>query len=208
MTGTAEAFPQAVADAPGFAPNRTSSSRVVLQGTSAMLHYELDQAEVERRRHAGLGAITSPDALRVLLDLPVGVPLPLSAAGWTTPDLLRLLPRGAMHLGPGQVTCLAVPPIGARLAVVPARSWRAGLERAGRFAPFCSRAMLLSSLPRELQALRMEADFYGIGVICDADGEPCVIVPPAPFERRRFTVAGWLFLEEAYQQITSAAAEA
>ncbi|MDP4510004.1 hypothetical protein [Nonomuraea turcica] len=202
MTGAAEVFPQAVADVPGFPLNRTFSSHVVLQGTSVLLHYEPDQAEIERRRHTGMTAITSPDALRVLLDLPVNVPLPLSAVGRMASDALRLLPNGAMHRNQGHVTRLAVPPIEARLAVVATRSWRVGLERAGRFAPFCPRAMLLPAPPRDLHMLRMEADFYGIGVIVDADGESHVVVPPAPFERRRFSAAGWLFLEQAYQQIT------
>ncbi|GAA3604247.1 hypothetical protein GCM10022419_106130 [Nonomuraea rosea] len=201
MTGAAEAFPQAVADAPEFTLNRGSWSRVVLQGTSVLLHYEPDQIEIERRRRTGPAAITSPDALRVLLDLPVNAPLPLSAVERAASDALHRLPNGAIHMDQGCVTRLAVPPIKACLAVVPTRSWRVGLERAGRFAPFCARAMLLSAPPRDLDVLRMEADFYGIGVIVDADGESHVMVPPAPFELRRFTAASWLFLEEAYQQI-------
>ncbi|MEV0307181.1 hypothetical protein [Nonomuraea fuscirosea] len=208
MTGAAEAFSQAIADAPGLALGRASRSCVVLQGTSAVLHYEPNQAEIARRRLSGLAAITSPDALRVLLDLPVHAPTPLSAIERAAPGSLSLLPNGAVRVNRGCVTRLAVAPIEARLAVVPARSWRVGLERAGRFAPFCSRAMLLPTPPRDLHILRMEADFYGIGVIIDTDGEPCVVVPPAPFERRRFTAANWLFLEQAYQQITPLPAEA
>jgi hypothetical protein len=202
VTGAAETSPQAVADARGFLLHRAFSSHVVLQGTSVLLHYEPDEAEIERRRHAGMTAIPSPDTLRVLLGLPVNVPLPLSAVARTARHALRLLPNGVMHRNQGHVTRLAVPPIDARLAVVPTRSWRVGLERAGRFAPFCPRAMLLPAPPRDLHMLRMEADFYGIGVIVAADGESHVVVPPAPLERRRFTAAGWLFLEQAYQQIT------
>ncbi|MEV4569516.1 hypothetical protein AB0K12_37625 [Nonomuraea sp. NPDC049419] len=200
MTG----LPQAVADAPGLALSRASSSRVVLQGASVVLHYEPVQAELDRRRRCGLGAITSPDALRVLSDLPVNAPMPPSVIDRAALDLL---PSGAIQVDRGRVTRLAVAPIEARLAVVPARSWRAGLERAGRFAPFCSRAMLLPKPPRDLDVVRMEADFYGIGVIVDAEGESCVLVPPAPFERRRRTAAGWLFLEQAYRQITPSPAE-
>lgn len=129
MTGAAEAFPQAVVDAPGFTLNRVPFSRVVLQGTSVVLHYEPDQIEIERRRHTGLVAITSPEALRVLLDLPVNapLPLPLSAVEQAAPAVRRRLPNGSIRMDQGRVTRLAVPPIEARLAVVPARSWRVGL---------------------------------------------------------------------------------
>ncbi|MEU8385414.1 hypothetical protein [Streptosporangium sp. NPDC048865] len=197
MNGAAEVFPQAVADASVFTAlsGSASWSRVVLQGTSVMLNYELDHAEVERRQRIGLGAITSPDALRILMSLSLGAPKR------TGGDPLCLLPPGTVEVERGCVIRLAVPPVEAVSTVVPARSWRLGLERAGRFAPFCSRAMMLPAMPRDLDVLRMEADFYGIGVIVGGDDAPKVVVPPAPFRRRRLTAAGWLFLEEAYRQL-------
>lgn len=176
-------------------------SRVRLHGAVVVLNYDLNHAEVERRGLAGLAAVTSPDALRVLIDLPVGTPVPLVAVDKTRLTLLRALPLGIVHFGDGCVTRLAVPPIDAGMVVVAAQAWRPGLERAGRFAPFCARTIILPRAPRDLDSLRMEADFYGIGVITCDDGVPVTVVPPEPFVRHRFTAAGWLFLEHVYQQL-------
>ncbi|MGX1887494.1 hypothetical protein [Streptomyces sp. NPDC055287] len=55
------------------------------------------------------------------------------------------------------------------LAVVRAAGWRQGLRDAGRFAPFCRRAMLLTRRPSRLEELLAEADFYGIGVFLAAE---------------------------------------
>ncbi|WP_146087493.1 hypothetical protein [Thermomonospora echinospora] len=195
-----DAAASALSAVTGFA----ASSRVRLQGTHAVLTYGLDRSEVERRRLVGLGAVTSPGALRLLLGLPIGVPVPMTRLGRGERAALRSAPRGVVRVEAGSVIRLAVPPVEVGLAMVPARSWRQGLELAGRFAPFCSRAMVLRRRPRDLDVLRMEADFYGIGVIVADEAEPEIVVPPQPFERRRFTAAGWLFLEETYQQVALA----
>ncbi|GAA4584820.1 hypothetical protein GCM10023194_25690 [Planotetraspora phitsanulokensis] len=176
-------------------------SWATLRGIEVMLNYEAHPGEVERRRQVGLGAITSADALRFLLGLPVGTPVPLAALDQNERHLLRMLPTGTVCVENGFVTRLAVPPVDAGLVVVPTRSWRLGLERAGRFAPFCARAMMLPKPPPNLDVLRMEADFYGIGVITYVDAAPVTVVPPEPFRRHRFTAAGWLFLEEAHRQL-------
>jgi hypothetical protein len=205
MRSAAEVFPETVSEAASaFSPGIgfTTGSRVVLQGARTVLSYRFE-AEAERRRQVGMGAITSPDVLQLLLGLPIGSPVPMAALTGPERSILRSAPRGALSVQDGSVVRLAEPPIEAGLAMAPARSWRRGLERAGRFAPFCSRAMVLRTRPRDLGVLRMEADFYGIGVIIAGDGaEPEMVVPPAPFRRNRFTAAGWLFLEETYRQVT------
>ena len=93
-----------------------------------------------------------------------------------------------------------VQPLTVDLAVVPARSWRRGLEQAGRFARFCSRAVMLPRPPRELDDLAMQADYYGIGVVV-VDADDAVLVVPEPFRRSRHTPAGWRFLEQVYAQL-------
>jgi len=86
------------------------------------------------------------------------------------------------------------------LALVNARTWRHGLEVAGRFAPFCARAMVLRRLPDDLHEMRAQADFYGVGVIVVDDRMTGVVVEATPFQRMRFTAAGWQFLEQVYRQ--------
>jgi hypothetical protein len=207
MASTAEVFPDAVDDALSgiLAEDLFGGWRregVSVQGARPVLSLRFDHQECSRRRKMGLGAVTSPDALNLLLALPVGEPVPLAALTHSERRVLRSVPRGAVRFGAGVVVRCAVPPVEVGLAVVGARSWRRGLESAGRFAPFCARAMVLRKPPRHLEELRMEADFYGVGVIV-ATGRtgPDLLVPPASFRRSRFTVAGWRFLEEVYRQI-------
>ena len=66
----------------------------------------------------------------------------------------------------------AVRPLTVDLALVSTPDWRTGLEFAGRFAPFYSRAIVLPRTPRDLHALRARAYFYAIGVVV-ADPQPC-----------------------------------
>ncbi|GAB2840869.1 hypothetical protein GCM10027176_50880 [Actinoallomurus bryophytorum] len=206
MRGAAEVCPETVSEAASVFSAGIGSdaqSRVVLQGVPAVFSYRLE-AEAGRRRRAGLGAITSPDILQFLLGLPVGVPVPLAALTRPERSVLRSAADGALLVEDQCVIRLAEPPVAVGLAMVPVRAWRRGLEHAGRFAPFCSRAMVLRRPPRDLEVLRMEADFYGIGVVIAGEGAepPELVVPPAPFHRNRFTAAGWLFLEETYRQVT------
>ncbi|TDD32901.1 hypothetical protein E1287_21095 [Actinomadura sp. KC06] len=207
MTSAAEVCLETVSEAASAfsAGGSTARSRVVLQGVPAVLSYRLE-AEAGRRRAARIGAITSPDVLRLLLGLPTGVPVPLAALTGPERCVLQSAPGGAVQVKDRFVIRLAEPPVEVGLAVVTAATWRQGLERAGRFAPFCSRAMVLPRMPRDIDVLRMEADFYGIGVIiAGASAQtPELIVPATGFRRNRFTAAGWLFLEEAYRQVVRA----
>jgi hypothetical protein len=61
--------------------------------------------------------------------------------------------------------------------------------------------MLLRQWPSDAEDLRMQADFYGIGVVVTNSADVEVLVAPRPFQRRRFTAAGWQFLEEVYQHV-------
>jgi hypothetical protein len=179
---------------------------VWIQGIHAAVLVQLDVNECDRRVAAGLGAITSPDVLRLLLGLPLGESVPRAALTVAERSALRAVPQGVISFDDSCVIRHVVPPLEVALALVPARSWRSGVERAGRFAPFCPRAMVLRVPPRDLDDLYMETGFYGIGVIvAGSDAGPEVLVEPARFHRNRFTVAGWRFLEEVYRQVSSPA---
>jgi hypothetical protein len=179
---------------------------VWVQGIRAVLLVRLDMNECGRRAAAGLNGITSPDILRLLLRLPLGEPVPDAALTAGECSALRAAPQGVVSFDGSYVIRHLVPPLEVALALVPAASWRSGLERAGRFAPFCPRAMVLRLPPRDLDELYMEAGFYGIGVIvASSDGGPEVLVEPARSHRNRLTVAGWRFLEEVHRQVSSSA---
>jgi hypothetical protein len=174
---------------------------VRILGTRAILRFRLVPDEDDRRRRVHLGAIRSPEVLELLLGLPAGFPVPVPSLTPAERSALRLAPPGVVALNAGWVTRQAVYPLAVDLAVIAPRGWRAGLEVAGRFAPFCSRLMLLRQRPHDTRSLRIQADFYGIGVAVVTGTDVEVLVEPRPFRRQRFTAAGWQFLEEVYQQI-------
>ncbi len=202
MTGTAEMLAQAVrVPSNGLPPGEARAKFVSVMGTSALVRYRFEDQEVARRKASYLKAISSPDVLNLLLDLPLGLPVPVKSLTRWERLALRAAPTGAVSIANGEVTRQAVAPITVDLAIVPARSWRAGLHAAGRFAPFCARVIVLGSPPRDFDALRAQADFYGIGVAVADHAEPQLIVMPEAFRRNRFTAAGWQFLEGVYQQV-------
>lgn len=168
----------------------------------AMLTVTLDPVEHERRRQAGLGGITSPEALDLLMQLPVGFSVPVGALAARDQRLLRKLPAGvvaidSVHGRPARVTRLAVKPAVVDLAVVEGRLNAETLGRATGFAPFCRRTVLVPVRP---PAERLaEADYWGVGVTLVRGGEHEVLVEPAPWRPQRHTAAGWLFVERAYQ---------
>jgi hypothetical protein len=174
---------------------------VPILGTRALLRYRLDHHEDGRRRRANLGAIRHPEVLELLLGLPVGVSVSVASLTPLERSALRVAPPGAVAVSAASVTRQAVYPLAVDLAVITTRGWRTGLEVVGRFAPFCSRVMLLRQWPNDAEDLRMQADFYGIGVVVTNSADVEVLVAPRPFQRRRFTAAGWRFLEEVYQHL-------
>lgn len=164
----------------------------------AMLTVRPDEAEHRRRRQAGLGAITSPAILDLLMQLPVGFPVPVGALAVRDQRLLRRLPAGVVHIDyvhgrAAHVTRLAVKPAVVDIAVVEGRVNAETMGRATGFAPFCRRQIVTPVRP---PAERLtEADFWGVGVAYRGE----MLVAPAPWRPQRYTAAGWLFVEEVYR---------
>jgi hypothetical protein len=206
MASTAEALAEITKAAPERARDGAGGEAgvgvVPILGTTALLCYRLDK-EAGRRRRAGLGAVTSPDVLGLLLGLPVGVGVPLSSLTAEERSVLPAAPSGAVTVDGGLVIRQAVRPLTVDAALVAAGGWRRGLQLAGRFAPFCSRVMVLNRLPcgRGLDDLRVQADFYGIGVAVINGDQIQVVVAPGRFCRQRISVAGWQFAEQVYQHL-------
>jgi hypothetical protein len=95
---------------------------------------------------------------------------------------------------------LGCPPLTVGLAIVAARSRRQGLDRAGRFAPFCSRVVVVDRPPRDLAIACVEADFYGVGLLVAGGASDVeVLVAPEPYRVGRVTARAWWFAEEAYR---------
>jgi hypothetical protein len=138
-------------------------------------------------------------ALETLLTLPVGIPVPLASLEARQRRAVRALPTGAADRDRTAVTRRAVRPVRVDLAVVSAAGWSQGLRDAGRFAPFCRRAMLLTRRPARLEELLAEADFYGIGVFLATEHGVEMVLAPEEYRPARHTAAAWCFAEELYQ---------
>ncbi|MFH9983245.1 hypothetical protein ACH4ND_29255 [Streptomyces sp. NPDC017179] len=175
-------------------------------GTEALCFYRLNEDEHARREEVSAARVDKLPDLECLLTLPVDVPVPLQSLDSPARRAVRGLPSGAVERDRKTVTRRAVRPLQVDLAVVRASGWRLGLERAGQFAPFCRRAMLLDRLPARLDEVLVEADFYGIGVFVASGDEVELVLEPADYRPPRHTAAAWWFVEDVYQRLRSAAA--
>ncbi|MCK9925106.1 hypothetical protein MXD61_25100 [Frankia sp. AgPm24] len=183
-----------------LAPSVGWSCRSTALGAEALLCFDLDSDEHRRRQAAGLGAVVDVGVLELLLGLPLGQPVGRGDLGRWEQRAVAKAPPGCLRIGEGSVSRLARPPVSVRLAVLSARDWRVGLQRAGRLAPFTARAMALHRTPRDLPAACAEADFYGVGMFLVRDGSPArMLVAPEPYRAARLSARIWWFAEQAYR---------
>ncbi|WP_370945335.1 hypothetical protein AB5J62_40640 [Amycolatopsis sp. cg5] len=201
--GVAEAVRAAVTNTRAFSELESCpSARVRLFGAAAGIAYVPDAVEVARRETMGIGAITQRGVLDALMGLPVGVPVSEADLNGREQQLLRRAPGGIVECDAGgRLVRRAIAPMSVRFALVAASTWREGLRKAGRFAPFCARAMLLATPPADLEDARAQASFYGIGICVFSAGELQVLQDPQPYVRQTHTSAHWWFAEEIYRQL-------
>lgn len=177
----------------------TQAKAASLQGVEALFFHRTDAAEHLRRQDVAAARLDQMEVLETLLVLPVGIPVALASLDADQRRVVRALPAGAADRDRETVTRRAVRPVRVDLAVVPAAGWRQGLRDAGRFAPFCRRAMLFTRRPARLEELLAEADFYGIGVFLAAEHGVEMLLQPGEYRPLRHTAAAWCFTEELYQ---------
>lgn len=172
---------------------------VRLFGTTARVAYRTDKIEHARRRQADLGHLDSMELLDILMDLPAGSAVPTASVGTASLSLLRRAPEGVIGFAASSVTRLVRPVVTPLLAVVHAREWHDGLERASRFAAYCPRLVVVRELPPDSEQALAEASFYGIGVAVGARSAPTVVLEPEPFLDWQPSVAWWHFTEQVYR---------
>ena len=178
------------------------AARLMGRNVEAVVTHVAD--EQVRRNARNLGAIEDSALLRVLFDLPVGVPVPLSHLSRWERSVLSHSPGGAVETSNGTVTRLACPAVKVEMVVVKARIWERGIYWASQFGPFCQRVLVLSSMPesdRDRELLLMESRVFGIGVVVSGQADEGWLVPPAPFQPKRMSSGQWLFHERAYAAI-------
>ncbi|WP_246144473.1 hypothetical protein [Actinacidiphila oryziradicis] len=175
---------------------------VKIFGVRAVLAYRPDLSERERRSEACTGILNRSDVINLLMGLPVGQAVPVAALSDAERRALKHVPRGVVLREGATVTRAAVQPLRVDLAVVPGRGWQSAMEQAERFTPFCARAALVDGPLRRRDDAIMQADFYGIGLLAVQGDEVEMLVPPRPFVRKRYTAAGWRFVEDVHRQVS------
>jgi hypothetical protein len=182
-----------------LAGEKSRSTTVRLFGTTARMAYRIDEIEHARRREAGLGHVDSMELLDILMDLPTDSAVPTTSVGATSQRLLRCAPEGVVRFTASSVTRLVRPVVTPLLAVVHAREWHDGLERASRFAAYCPRLVVVRDLPPDSEQALAEASFYGIGIAVGARSAPTVELEPEPFLDWQPSLAWWHFTEQVYR---------
>ncbi|MEV6427227.1 hypothetical protein [Nocardia sp. NPDC051463] len=180
-----------------------STAVVRMLDVTAGVAYLPNVDEVARRAALGLGAVTQMDLLDALMGLPAGLPVPVGDLTDRERRIIRRAPAGVVDVSAGQCTRRVVAPVSAQFVVVASRSWKEGLRSAGQFAPFCSRAMLLRSVPEDLDDARVQASFFGIGICVFTSVGLRMLVDPQPYVRQRHSCGQWWFAEKLYEQVNA-----
>ncbi|MFJ1744351.1 hypothetical protein ACIOG4_37595 [Streptomyces microflavus] len=172
-----------------------------LFGSEVLVFYRFDATEHARRQGAGMTALTGVQTLETLLALPVDVPVPLDSFSAGDRAALRRLPAGSVDRGRREIVRRAVRPLHVDLAVLTGQQPRRALEAASRFAPFCSRAVLLRRPAPRMDDFLNEASFYGAGVLLDSPSGIDMVLQPRPYRPQRHTAAAWNFTEKLYRRV-------
>ncbi|MGC4938252.1 hypothetical protein [Kribbella sp. DT2] len=175
---------------------------VELFGGVAGVVYREIQSEVQRRLIGGTAGVVQLDVLDTLMNLPDGFPVQLATLDADELAVLAQLPPGVVEISVDLVRRVLTAPLAVDLAVVGAQDWRSGLKAAGRFAPYCERAVLLRQLPQDLPDAAVRASFYGVGLFLAASEGFEMLVEPRPYVRHRHTAAQWQFAERVWQQVS------
>jgi hypothetical protein len=151
-------------------PNRTVPAP---EPRGATLHLTLDAAEHQRRTESAASPILDPASLDLLLALPVGIPVAVGALSWSQQQAVRRLPRGAADRTRTHVTRQAVRPCRIDLATVSGPPTRKSLGRAGWFAPFCSRTLIIPRVPRRKTSSRRPTSGVSASRLTTPGSERC-----------------------------------
>lgn len=158
----------------------------------------LDRHEHSRRQRCGLGAVTDLTLLDSLLNLPLGVPVPLDALTPRERERLSRAPEGvATHSADG-VRRLVTTPAEVQAVLVHGRGWDTVLRHASTFRRAAQSIAVFPAAPRQLGQRLWEAQVEGVGVWVQ-DGDTLIeILPPAISDPCRVKPAWWRFHEAAY----------
>jgi hypothetical protein len=158
--------------------------------------------ELTRRRGEKLGCLRRLDVVDVLLNLPIAVAVSWDSLSARERRTLTRLPDGVVSRRGNSVVRRATPPVRPEHVVVPARTFRRGLERASAFSTYCARSTALANSVKLAEFELAEASYYGVGIY-QYHGEALVeMLAPEPMPTWGETPASWVFSETLYERLS------
>ena len=167
----------------------------------------VEAAEHYRRRRLGLGALADLALLNVLMDLPLGLPVPSTDLPASAREVLASAPPGVIVDDGEWVTRLAEPAVVVHAAVVAGVGWRRLIRTGSVFTGVCQSVVVLERRPPQLRTRLWEAELLGVGVWLRDGAGLCEVLPPQVFHLRYVKPARWRFLENAYASHLAAGGE-
>jgi hypothetical protein len=182
-------------------PHDVHIAGVRAEGVRGTLAYQVDAGEHDRRRQVGLGAVTRLGWLDTLMEMPLGLPVPLESLTADEHERARRLPHGCVDQSDEGLIRRLVRPISMYLIIVEDTDWRRGLIRSGAYIG-CTRILVVPPDVAELDDAGLQADYWGVGLMVSGQlpGSSRVVVPPERFVPKIYTAASWRFCEEMYRQ--------
>lgn len=151
-------------------------SHVKYAGVEVAAIVSLDEDEVWRRQLHGLGGVEDRLLWEVLLELPVGQPVPLELLDPVKRAVLDTSPPGVACMSQTHVTRELQAPLSIVGVMQETRNWEAGTEAVSRFSAVANRSLAIHAKPSIRALETMTA--LGIGVVYLANHSAELLVLP------------------------------
>lgn len=170
-------------------------------GTRAWWSVTPDVGELQRRAACHVPELRRLEVAAALLDLPLGIPVPEASLSVRDRRVLATLPDCVVERIGSSVVRRTSPCLTVDQVVLPARTFRRGLETVTEFSTYCARSMVVPATIDLADIELAEANYYGVGVY-RADAHALTeLVAPEPLPLWPETPASWSFAEMLWSQI-------
>lgn len=159
----------------------------------------IDEAEHQRRRQTGLGAITQLWMLDALMNLPLGQPVSVDGLTESEQWVLDRLPAGAAQRDGRWITRVCRPVSEIAAVVMWSPQWQGVLSRIAPFTRVAQRMIVLEQVPSDFEQLAWQARYQGTGVWAATANGATELVRAEPVQHRYFKPARWQVYESAYR---------
>lgn len=173
---------------------------VCLAGEHVYAVLRVDEAEHQRRRAAGVGAVTDRLVLEAMAGLPRACPVSLDDLDPLTRSALALAPDGLVSYAADTVTRTWTPAVRLTAVLAQRSSIRSAIAAAAWFAPDTRRAVWAPDVSTFGGDVIEGARAMGVGLVAGATGAAVVWLQPAE-PRVVLGPRHWRILEVAYDEL-------